>query len=204
MSSSESSPEWVLSVFLSRTEPPIQDDICELTIVARRLWPRVQAHARKLLTNEWSEDAIVLATDVWEAVLRSVAKTMHRSAGRDWQTLNLEAYLFGIFNHRFNRAMRKERRRRESHLPLNHDLQELRQALDSTAVADLDRSVQLKQAIESMDKWTGMTEAHAKVRFGYEIGRLRARFGIDATDVRRLDPRGCTQYADRGKLGPSF
>src|SRR5208282_5220788 len=103
----------------------------ELAIVARRLWPRVQAHARKELINKRPDDAIALATDVWEAVLRSVAKTMGRSNGKSRQILNLEAYLFGAFHHRFNRAMRQERRRREmvEHLPLGRDLERLRRPI---------------------------------------------------------------------------
>jgi len=93
---------------------------------------------------------------VWESVLLSVAKTMRRSNGKDRPILNLEAYLFGAFHHRFNRALRQERRRREmvEYLPLGRDLERLRQAHDSKAVADLDRSIQVKQTIENMDDWT--------------------------------------------------
>ena len=83
MSSRELGPEWVLSAFLSNTGRRSQDDVSELAIVARRLWPRVQAHARKELTDQGFDDAIVLATDVWESVLRSVAKTMRRSNGKN-------------------------------------------------------------------------------------------------------------------------
>jgi DNA-directed RNA polymerase specialized sigma24 family protein len=223
MSSRELSPEWVLSAFLSNTGRLGQDQVSELAIVARRLWPRVQSHARKELTDEGFDDAIVLATDVWEALLQSVAKTLQRSETKNWQPLNLEAYLFGTFNHRFNRALRKERRRREKHLPLSRHLERLRPALDSTAVADLDRAIQIKEAVESMDEWTRriwmarryglswreiakyleLTEPQAKLRFRYAIGRLRARFSNDARDSRRLDQGGYAQYTGRGKLGRS-
>jgi RNA polymerase sigma factor (sigma-70 family) len=142
---------------------------------------------------------MVLATDVWEAVLRSVAKTMRRSNGKGRPILNLEAYLFGAFHHRFNRALRQERRRREmvEYLPLGRDLERLRHAHDSKAVSDLDRSIQVKQTIENMDEWTRtvwmarqagyswkeiaeylrLTEPQAKLRFRYALGRLRARLG---------------------------
>ena len=168
----------------------------ELAIVARRLWPRVQAHARKELTNHSSDDAIVLATEVWEAVLQSVAKTKHRVNGKGRPILSLEAYLFGAFHHRFNRALRKERRRLEmiKHLSLSRDLEWLREAHDSRAVADMDRSIQVKQTIESMDDWTRrvwmarqagyswkeiakylrLTEPQAKLRFRYAISQLCA------------------------------
>ena len=199
MSSRELGPEWVLSDFLANAEAWDQDDIGELAIAARRLWPRVQAHARKELTNKTSDDTMVLATDVWEAVLRSVAKTMRRSNGKGRPILNLEAYLFGAFHHRFNRALRQERRRREmvEYLPLGRDLERLRHAHDSKAVSDLDRSIQVKQTIENMDEWTRtvwmarqagyswkeiaeylrLTEPQAKLRFRYALGRLRARLG---------------------------
>ena len=52
MSSRELGPEWVLSASLANAEAWSQDDVSELAIVARRLWPRVQAHARKELTNK--------------------------------------------------------------------------------------------------------------------------------------------------------
>jgi RNA polymerase sigma factor (sigma-70 family) len=199
MSSRELGPEWVLSASLAKAEAWDQDDLSELAVVARRLWPGVQAHARKELTNRTSDDAIALATEVWESVLRSVAKTMRRSNGKNRQILNLEAYLFGAFHHRLNRALRKERRRQEmmKHLPLSRDLDRLRQAHNSRAVEDLDRSIQVKQTIESMDDWTRnvwmarqagyswkeiakrlrLTEPQAKLRFRYAIGRLCARFG---------------------------
>jgi DNA-directed RNA polymerase specialized sigma24 family protein len=86
------------------------------------------------------------------------------------------------------------------YLPLGRDLERLRQAHDSKAVADLDRSIQVKQTIESMDDWTRtvwmarqagyswreiaeylrLTEPQAKLRFRYALGRLRARFGSAA------------------------
>jgi len=199
MSRRELGPEWVLSDFLANAEAWDQDDIGELAIVARRLWPRVQAHARNELTNQVSDDTMALATDAWESVLRSVAKTMCRSNGKGRPILNLEAYLFGAFHHRFNRSLRRERRRREmvEYLPLGRDLERLRHAHDSKSVADLDRSIQVKQTIENMDDWTRtvsmarlagyswkeiaeylrLTEPQAKLRFRYALGRLRARFG---------------------------
>ena len=203
MSSRELGPEWVLSAFLPNAGARGQDDVSELALVARRLWPRIQAHARKEVTNDnRSDDAVTLATDVWESVLRSVAKTMRRSNGRGRPILNLEAYLFGAFHHRFNRAIRQERKRREmvKYFPLGRDLEQLPQAHNLKSVANLDRSIQVKQTIENMDDWTRtvsmarlagyswkeiaeylrLTEPQAKLRFRYALGRLRARFGVAA------------------------
>lgn len=201
MSSRDLSPDWVLSAFLPSTKPR-PDDVSELAVVARHMWPRVQAHARKELASTRPDDAITLATEVWEAVLQSVAKTIHRTSSKNRPILDLEAYLFGAFHHRFNRALRKERRRREliRHLPLSRDLERLRHAHDSEAVENLDRSIQIKQTIESMDNWTRrvwmarqagyswkeiakhlrLTEPQVKLRFRYAIGRICARFNNHA------------------------
>jgi RNA polymerase sigma factor (sigma-70 family) len=111
----------------------------------------------------------------------------------------MEAYLFGAFHHRFNRALKNERRRLQmmQHLPTSHDLERLLQAHDSKAVRDLEQSIQLKEAVRKMDEWTRkvwaarqygyswkeiatqlrLTEPQVKLRFRYAIGKLRARLG---------------------------
>jgi len=198
MSSRELGPEWVLSRFISPTAGH-QDEISELVVVARRLWPRIQALAHREQQEKTSDEALALATDVWEGVLQSVAKTIQRSNRENWRIKNTEAYLVGAFHHRFNRALRKERRRREiiQHLPASPDLERLRQAHDSKAARDLEQSIQVNEAVRRMDDWTrkvwaarqygyswreiavhlGLTEAQAKLRFRYAIGKLRARLG---------------------------
>jgi len=198
MSSRPLGPEWVLSRFISPVGDA-QDEINELVIVARRLWPRIQKHARREQPEKNSDEALVLATEVWEGVLQSVAKTVQRSNRKNWRIQNTEAYLFGAFHHRFNRALKKERRRREiiQHLPSSSELERLRQAHDSKVVRDLEQSIQVNEAVRSMDEWTrevwaarqygyswreiavhlGLTEPQAKLRFRYAIGKLRARLG---------------------------
>src|ERR1700723_1718594 len=183
MSSSELSPEWVLSSFIPPIAAP-QHEITELIVVARLLWPGVRAHAYREQPGKSSDEALAFASEVWEGVLRSVAKTIQRSNGRDWRIKNMEAYLFGAFHHRFNRALKKERRRLQmmQHLPTSHDLEQ---------------SIQLKEAVRKMDEWTRkvwaarqygyswkeiatqlrLTEPQVKLRFRYAIGKLRARLG---------------------------
>ena len=198
MSSRELGPEWVLSRFISPVGAA-QDEISELVIVARRLWPRIQKYARREQPEKNYDEALGLATEVWEGVLQSVAKTVQRSNRKNWRIKNTEAYLFGAFHHRFNRALKKERRRREilQYLPSTGDLERLRQGHDSRVVLDLERSIQVNEAVRRMDDWTrkvwaarqygyswreiavhlGLTEPQAKLRFRYAIGRLRARLG---------------------------
>ena len=197
MSSRELSPEWVLSSFLSPLAGS-PDEISELVVVARRLWPRIQAHARSEQPEKSSDEALAFATEVWEGVLQSVAKTILRSNRRNWRIKNTEAYLFGAFHHRFNRALKRERTRRGTiqYLP-SSDLERLRQAHDSKTVRDLEQAIQVNEAVRGMDEWTRkvwaarqygyswreiaihlkLTEPQAKLRFRYAIGRLRSRFG---------------------------
>jgi RNA polymerase sigma factor (sigma-70 family) len=198
MSSSELSPEWVLSSFIPPIAAP-QHEITELIVVARSLWPRIRAHAYREQPGKSSDEALAFASEVWEGVLRSVAKTIQRSNGKNWRIKNMEAYLLGAFHHRFNRALKKERRRLQmmQHLPSSHDLERLRQAHDSKPVRDLEQSIQLKEAVRKMDEWTRkvwaarqygyswkeiatqlrLTEPQVKLRFRYAIGKLRARLG---------------------------
>ena len=73
-----SSPEWIVSRSSEETsaQPPGANE--ELIAVAKRLWPRVQTHARKKLPKWNPDDRVSLATEVWEGVLVSVAKTLQR------------------------------------------------------------------------------------------------------------------------------
>jgi RNA polymerase sigma factor (sigma-70 family) len=188
-------PEWVLSAFFPPRGHPCEE-ISDLVDAARRLWPAIQAHACK--ERKSREDAAALATEVWEGVLQSVAKTLRRSNGKRRPIQDLDAYLFGAFHHRFNRALLKERRTREllEQLPTNGDLGRLRQAHTSEVERALERSIQVREAIEKMDNWTRrvwtarqygyswreiadyyrLNEPQVKMRFRYAIARLRMRF----------------------------
>ena len=57
MSSRELSPEWVLSSFIPPIAAP-QHEISELIVVARRLWPSVQAHAYREQPGKSSDEAL--------------------------------------------------------------------------------------------------------------------------------------------------
>ena len=195
--SRELSPDWVLSSFI-HSSGNSRDEMMELADAARRLWPGVQAHARKEQPGKTFDEALALATEVWEGVLRSVAKTLQRSNGKRAQIESLDAYLFGVFHHRFNRALKKERRRREilRSLPSDGDLGRLRQAHHSEVHRVLEQSIQVQEAVRRMDEWTrkvwaarqygyswreiaehlDLTEPQAKLRFRYAIGKLRALF----------------------------
>src|ERR1035438_6553159 len=154
MSNPESSPEWIVSRSSSETntQPLIADN--KLITVAKRLWPRVQAHARKELPKWNPDDSLALATEIWEDVLVSVSKTLQRQNRSTSEIADLDAYLFGVFLHRFNRALKRERRREQTIevVPSSHELELLQGARDVKSAGDLERSIQVKQAIENMDR----------------------------------------------------
>ncbi len=188
-------PEWFTS-----PSPGTQDHINDLVIVARRLWPRIQARTIREQPQKNPEDAIAIASDIWESALQSIAKTVVRSNGRGVGIRDLDAYLFGVVIHRFNRTLRKERKRREmfQYLPSAHDLDVLRQAHDSKAAHDIEQSVQIKEVIHSMDEWPrkvwiarkysyswqkiasffGMTDTQGKLKFPYALAQLREKLGL--------------------------
>lgn len=189
--------DWVLSKDSSdKNSQPLDAD---LTAAATRLWPRVQAHARRELANKNSAEGVALAAEVWERVLQSVAKTVQRRNGTNPGIVDLDAYLFGAFHHRFNRALKKERRRQATIelLPSTRELEKLPAAHDAKSFRDLEQSIQVREVVHNMDDWTrrvwtakqygytwreigeyvGLSEQKAKARFHNALRKLAARFG---------------------------
>jgi len=91
MPSPELNPDWVLSSSSPNNKGQLLPHNDELMIVASRLWPRVQAHARRELANKNSDDTVAFAAEVWEGVLRSVSKTLQRRNGRGSGIVDLES-----------------------------------------------------------------------------------------------------------------
>ena len=199
MPAAEPGPEWVLLSTGAGTRAKTALDH-ELVEAARSAWPKVLAHARKeLLRHGIHSDETGLVTEVWEGVLQSVSKTRQRHNGKGAEILDLEAYLFGAFHHRFNRALKKERRRQATIelVASSHDLEQLPGAQDLKSSRDLEHSIQVKEVVQNMDGWTrkvwtarqygyswreiaehvGLGEQAAKVRFHHALRRLAARLG---------------------------
>ena len=199
MPSPDLNPDWVLSNSSSENKAQPHQSDAELTAVASRLWPRVQAHARREFATRNSDDGVVLAAEVWEGVLQSVSKTLQRRNGNGPRVVDLEAYLFGVFHHRFNRALKKERRRHETIelVPSTRDLEQLPGARDAKSSRDLEHSIQVKEVVQNMDDWTrrvwtakkygyswreiaehvGLGEQAAKARFHNALRKLAAHLG---------------------------
>ena len=111
----------------------------------------------------------------------------------------MEAYLFGVFLHRFNRAMVRERRREQTFEKVASaaDLEQISSGQDWQSAPDLERSIQVQEIIENMDEWTrtvfaarvygcswreiaeldGTEESKARLRFRYALKKIAARLG---------------------------
>ena len=169
----------------------------DLKSAADRLWPRIEAHVRHKVSNNNSEDGAAMAAEVWEAVLLSVSKTLQRKNRP--AVVDMEAYLFGVFLHRFNRAMRRERRREQTfeNVGSGTELGRITGGQDWTSAPDLEKSVQIQEVIENMDAWTknvfaarvygyswreiaqtqGLEESQTRLRFRYLVSKIAARLG---------------------------
>jgi len=189
--------DWVL--FETRgdqgaTAPALDED---LLAAARNAWPRVLGHARgELLDKAPGHERKALAAQVWERVLRSVAKTRLRGGDDHPPIADLESYLIGVFHHRFNRLLRQEQRRAETFELFSTvvELEQFEAAADVEWVEQLDRAIAVKQIASRMDPWTrkvwqarqygytwkeiagwlGMTEQQAKMKFQYGLEKTRA------------------------------
>ena len=105
--------EWVLLLGTSQAPdgPPLAIDE-ELLAAARKAWPHVLAHVRgELFDKALGPERTALAADIWDQVLRSVAKTRQRNQDHRPPISDLESYLIGVFHHRFNRFLKKEQKR---------------------------------------------------------------------------------------------
>ena len=188
--------EWVL--LRSMQSPDVQplaiDE--ELLAAAREAWPHVLAHVRgELFDKELGPERTALAADIWDRVLRSVAKTRQRTRGHRPPIADLESYLIGVFHHRFNRVLKKEQRRAETIELVSSalDLERFEAALDTEWAEQLERAIAVRQITDRMDPWTkkvwqarqygyswkeiakwlGINEQQAKMKFQYNLEKIR-------------------------------
>lgn len=182
-------PEWILSGAHQKGERNQ-----ELLECARRAWPRALSYARRQVPLHVSiDEKESLAAEVWECVLRSVSRTLGRRRAPQ-KILDLESYLIGAFQHRLNRALKKERQReRTISLTPPHELEQRADTRNIDWAAELERDLQVQQIVAHMDDWTreawagrlygfswreiaeqsGMNEPQAKMRFRYAVAKIR-------------------------------
>lgn len=189
--------EWVLQKVQQETggkQAPIPEDVLA---AARATWPRIVIHATREFDRRGStREAVALAADIWEAVLRSVAKTFQRKGKYASSIEDLQSYLLTAFHHRFHRVLKREREHHEIFQSgsgaLNLDLLETTQ--NAEWVSQLERKIAVRQVTDRMDGWTkkvwqarqygyswreistwlGITEHQAKMKFQYGVEKTRA------------------------------
>lgn len=198
--------EWVLLGTNQGAGGPLLPVDEELLAAARAAWPRVLAHVRgELFDKELGPERTALAADIWDRVLRSVAKTRQRNKDHRPPISDLQSYLIGVFHHRFNKLLRKEQRRAETIELVSSvlDLERFEAALDTGWAEQLERAVAVRQITDRMDAWTkkvwqarqygyswkqistwlGVTEQQAKMKFQYNLEKIRQK-------IARLLKRG--------------
>lgn len=188
--------EWVL--FGTKQGPggsPLAIDD-GLLAAAREAWPHVLAHVRSELSDkELGPERTALAADIWDRVLRSVAKTRQRNRDHRPPIADLESYLIGVFHHRFNRVLKKEQKRAETIELVSSalDLEQFEAARDTGWAEQLERAIAIRQITDRMDDWTkrvwqarqygyswkeialrlGVSESQAKMKFQYGLEKTR-------------------------------
>src|SRR5436309_13599620 len=93
MPSDDPGPEWIIS----NCSPAILADSNhqdEFLLSARRVWPYVQAHARRELGSRHDDrENATLAAEVWVGVLQSGALSLHRLRFSFADIANVDWYL---------------------------------------------------------------------------------------------------------------
>ena len=164
---------------------------------ARATWPHIVIHATREFERQGStREAVALAADIWEAVLRSVARAFQRKGEYASSIGDLESYLLTAFRHRFHRFLKAEQERREIFQPVSGalNLDHLETTQNAEWVSQLERRITVRQVTDRMDGWTrkvwqarqygyswkdistwlGITEHQAKMKFQYGVERTRA------------------------------
>ena len=180
-----------------------------LLAAARQAWPHVLAHARRKLGEKGLlSDSTVFAAEVWEKVLRAIAKKRQRRPEQH-VVANLESYLIGIFHHRFNRLLEREQRRLSTIelVASTADLEKIESARNIRWVSELERAITIKQIVVHMDEWTrnvwkarqygyswkeiskplGLNVQQAIMRYRYGLEKTRKRL-IELLRVRKASP----------------
>jgi DNA-directed RNA polymerase specialized sigma24 family protein len=171
----------------------------EVITTARTVWPRVVAVVAGELKQKGSgQEAEALAAEIWEGVLRSVAKALERKSDSSPTIRDFEHYLLAAFHHRFHRFQRAERGRLDRFQLASASLDSglVEGALDTEWVFGLERAITLRQITDRMDPWTrkawqarqygyswkdiaawsGLNEQAAKKKFEYGLGKTKQRF----------------------------
>ena len=175
MPAAEPGPEWVLSRVVPRSDLATES---ELLKAARSAWPKVLARVQQEQSHNRIDDDGILATEVWEAVLQSVSKTLERTNGRHGKIRDLEGYLLGTFNHRFKQC-------RQETIHLVSSLQELEELVGTSQAErefDIESDLHAQEIFQRMDAWSRKIWA-ARDLCGYSWNEIGHVLGIPGLHV---------------------
>lgn len=106
--------EWAIRRVQLEAEENGRSLPAEVITAARMVWPRAAAMVASELKWEGSgREAEALAAEIWEGVLRSVAKALQRKSDSGSGVRDFEPYLLAAFHHRFHRFQKAERERHD-------------------------------------------------------------------------------------------
>jgi len=179
---------WILD----RGEAVPDDHDMRLRAAAVRVWPNVEAFAKRELSGSSLAGETSLVWDIWEQTLQSLSHTLRRRL-RLRLIRDLDSYIFGAFAHRLREVLRKERT--IEFVPSDRELAELKETQDWSWVAAFENSLQLKAVVDDMDermrevlyRWAfdepwdeisgdmGVTTNALKKRFAYHLKKIRSR-----------------------------
>jgi len=190
--------EWVLfgNNREEGREPVASDE--ELLAAAREAWPHMLAHVRgELGGKEFARERRALAAEVWDGVLRSVAKTRQRAKDHRPPISDLQAYLIGAFHHRFNRMLKREQRRMETIelVSSDADLEQIESAVDTKWAEELERAITVRQITNHMDGWT--KKAWQARQYGYSWKDIAAWSGVSEQTAKKKFEYGLEKTRQR-------
>jgi hypothetical protein len=203
--------EWVIRKLTEEAEGHGNPLPAEAVSAARVVWPRVAALVESELKRGGSDrESEALAADIWEGVLRSVAKALQRKGDSGQSIRGYEPYLLAAFHHRFHRFLKAERGRRDrfQSASVSIDLGLVEGVRDTRWVLELERAITLRQITDRMDPWTkkawqarqcgyswkeiaawsGLSEQAAKKKFEYGLEKTRLRIVRLLKAVKAKEP----------------
>ena len=190
--------EWVIRKLQQEAGGELNPLPADVLTAARVVWPRIPSLVANEIKREGSvREAETLAADIWEGVLRSVARALQRKSDSGSTVRDFEPYLLAAFHHRFHRFQKAERGRRDRFqlASASLDLDLVESARDTGWVLELECAITLRQITDRMDPWTrkawqarqygsswkeiaawsGLSEQAAKKKFEYGLEKTRQR-----------------------------
>jgi len=169
---------WIIG--FSYNDAP-DEDLKEFLRASHAVWPRVTALTeRALAKRQYNPSEIASLTfEIWENALRSVWKTWQQRTSKAHQIQNLEHYLIGIFHHRLNRYLGRQRCRDavlEFMSPVELEALDGLSNVDKECVNRIEQGIQLEEVYAAMDE--GMRAAVVARVNGCSWAEIAEKFQI--------------------------